>query len=625
MAAPSHSKTSNSFLHQFVQESCYPEELRESIISSLPREEGWVSPHIFNYKGFWIPNLFLYGALRSQQHFQAQDSDILLCTLPKCGTTWLKALIFALITRKHYFPPAVPQLETHPLLTTNPQDLIPNLEFSYTRENSPPDFPTMNNGVMRLISTHLPLALLPKSVGESKCKFIYLCRNQKDTIVSFWHFMNKLRGELRGLGAMAFPEAFDKYCRGESHFGPFWHHILEYWKESLENPSQVLFLKYEEIKEEPEVQLRRIAAFLGFSAQVVLRRKIFMQNIGITAMAAPSDDSSIPNKIRNQFIEEDSYPQELKQSIVSLPKEKGWLLPFMYNYKGVWLCSIQLYGSLRLQQHLQAQHSDIMLCTQQKSGTTWLKALLFALITRKQYFPPESHHQIHPLLTKNPHEFIPGIEYRYAMGQSPDLPVINGRRLLSTHLPQNLLPKSVWESKCKMVYLCRNQKDTLVSFWHFINKLRGELGGLGDLRLTEAFDRYCRGESYYGPFWDHILGYWKESLENPRKVLFLKYEEIKEEPDVHLKRIAAFLDCPFSEEEEECGVVDGILRLCSFESLSNLEVNKTGKNGLKQAAGNNLFFRKGKVGDWKNHMSDEMGSRLDQIVDEKFKGTGLKL
>nr|GMD75411.1 cytosolic sulfotransferase 12-like [Ipomoea batatas] len=624
MAAPSETNISNSqsSLPQFFQENSYTEELREFLNSVLPKETGWLTPYLYNYKGFWLEPSVLQGALTSHQHFQAQDSDIILSTFPKSGTVWLKALTFALITRKHFLASQESE-ETHPLHTNNPHDLIPFLEFSYAVKERP-DF-ALTNG-LRLLATHLPLSLLPKSVWESKCKLIYLCRNPKDTVVSFWHFINKLRSQHRGQEAMPFPEAFDSYCRGVCNTGPFWDHILEHWKESLENPEKVLFFKYEEMKKEPEDHLRRMAAFLGCPFSEEEENNLAPKTIQVqTAMAAPSDDSNISNKIRNQFVEEDSYPQELKQSIVSLPKEKGWLLPFMYNYKGVWLCSIQLYGSLRCQQHLQAQHSDIMLCTQQKSGTTWLKALLFALITRKQYFPPESHHQIHPLLTKNPHEFIPGIEYRYAMDQSPDLPVINGRRLLSTHLPQNLLPKSVWESKCKMVYLCRNQKDTLVSFWHFINKLRGELGGRGDLPFTEAFDRYCRGESYYGPFWDHILGYWKESLENPRKVLFLKYEEIKEEPDVHLKRIAAFLDCPFSEEEEECGVVDGILRLCSFENLSNLEVNKTGKNGLKQAAGNNLFFRKGKVGDWKNHMSDEMGSRLDQIVDEKFKGTGLKL
>nr|GLL40224.1 cytosolic sulfotransferase 12-like isoform X1 [Ipomoea trifida] len=344
-------------------------------------------------------------------------------------------------------------------------------------------------------------------------------------------------------------------------------------------------------------------------------------------MPAPSDDSNISKTFENQFLQEDSYPEELRELMDSLPKEKGWITPDMYNYKGFWLGSIHLQGVLRCQKHFQAQDYDIMLCSLQKTGTTWLKSLLFALITRKQYFPAAlSQQQIHPLLTKNPHELIPGIEFYYGIENNPHFPMNNGRRILSTHLPGALLPKSVWESKCKLIYLCRNQKDTVVSFWHFMNKRRSsELGGAEAIMpFPEAFDRYCRGEFQFGPFWDHMLGYWKESLENPSKVLFLKYEEIKEESDVHLKRIAAFLDCPFSEEEEECGVVDGILRLCSFESLSNLEVNKTGKTIFRQT-GNHAFFRKGKVGDWRNHMSDEMASRLDQIVDEKFKGTGLNL
>nr|GMD80373.1 cytosolic sulfotransferase 12-like [Ipomoea batatas] len=335
-------------------------------------------------------------------------------------------------------------------------------------------------------------------------------------------------------------------------------------------------------------------------------------------MDAPSDPNPL-NSFVHQFFQESCYPEELRESIISLPREEGWQTPHMYNYKGFWFDSQFLYGALRCQQHFQAQHSDIILCTLPKCGTTWLKALVFALTTRKQF--PVSQ-QTHPLLTTNPQDLIRNMEIYYARENNPDFPMNNGFRVLSTHLPLVLLPKSVWESNCKLICVCRNQKDTVVSFWHFINKVRAELHGLEAIPFPEAFDRYCRGASTFGPFWDHLLGYWKESLENPTNVLFLKYEEIKEEPDVQLRRIAEFLNCPFSEEEEESGVVGGISRLCSFESLSNLEVNKTGKSSHRP---NNVFFRKGKVGDWRNHLTDEMANRLDQIVEEKFKGTGLKL
>jgi estrone sulfotransferase len=38
---------------------------------------------------------------------------------------------------------------------------------------------------------------------------------------------------------------------------------------------------------------------------------------------------------------------------------------------------------------------------------------------------------------------------------------------------------------------------------------------------------------------------------------------------------------------------------------------------------NSAYFRKGKVGDWQNHMSEEMGRKLDCIVKVKLEGSGL--
>ena len=50
---------------------------------------------------------------------------------------------------------------------------------------------------------------------------------------------------------------------------------------------------------------------------------------------------------------------------------------------------------------------------------------------------------------------------------------------------------------------------------------------------------------------EYVLSYWRGSLENPKHVLFMRYEEMKEEPRVQIKRLADFLRCPFTKEEEE--------------------------------------------------------------------------
>nr|KAJ0211299.1 hypothetical protein LSAT_V11C400201350 [Lactuca sativa] len=42
------------------------------------------------------------------------------------------------------------------------------------------------------------------------------------------------------------------------------------------------------------------------------------------------------------------------------------------------------------------------------------------------------------------------------------------------------------------------------------------------------------------------------------------------------KKLAEFMGMPFTMEEEEGGVVEEIVKLCSFENLSNFKVNKDG-------------------------------------------------
>ncbi|XP_060182926.1 cytosolic sulfotransferase 12-like [Lycium barbarum] len=319
--------------------------------------------------------------------------------------------------------------------------------------------------------------------------------------------------------------------------------------------------------------------------------------------------------------EEDGFSQTFKNLLSSLPKAKGWLSPHLYNYEGFWLTALHLQGTLFFQHNFQSQESDILLVTSPKSGTIWLKAMVFTLINRMQY-PVLS--QEHPLLTSNPHDLVPFLELEYAQEKYP-IPQkdssLTSPRLYSTHLPYVSLPESVKNTKSKIIYMCRNPRDIFVSLWHYISKLRSQESEM--IPFDEAFHMFSNGFTMAGPFWDHVLSYWEKSCEMPQKVLFLKYEEVKEQPLSHLRRLAEFLDCPFSLEEEERGLVDEIIKLCSFDNLSNLEVNKSGKTLFGND--NGVFFRKGEAGDWKNHLTDEMVHRLNQITEDKFKGSGLKL
>ena len=103
----------------------------------------------------------------------------------------------------------------------------------------------------------------------------------------------------------------------------------------------------------------------------------------------------------------------------------------------------------------------------------------------------------------------------------------------------------------------------------------------------------------------------------------MRYEELKSEPHAQLRRLAQFLGRPFSPEEENMEMVDQITSLCSFGSMSKLQVNSTGH--LLPGLSNSSFFRNGQVGEGNKCLTPEMAAKLDHITQEKFGGSGLKL
>ncbi|KAE8714493.1 hypothetical protein F3Y22_tig00110195pilonHSYRG00095 [Hibiscus syriacus] len=162
----------------------------EDILSNLPVRAGLnlFNDELVKYQGFWFPGIIVEGILRAQRHFQANSSDIFLCTAPKTGTTWMKTLTFAIVLR------TTTCNHCNPLLSKSPQDLLRNL---ITKDPENP-----------LIPTHIPFSYLPKSVSDPS---------------SSW-----------------------------------------YWKASLDQPDKVLFLKYEEMKEDTAFYVAKLAGFIGY-------------------------------------------------------------------------------------------------------------------------------------------------------------------------------------------------------------------------------------------------------------------------------------------------------------------------------------------------------------------------
>ncbi|XP_062114755.1 cytosolic sulfotransferase 14-like [Humulus lupulus] len=299
---------------------------------------------------------------------------------------------------------------------------------------------------------------------------------------------------------------------------------------------------------------------------------------------------------------------------------------------------------ITLQKQFKAKDKDIILTSFPKSGTTWLKSLLFSILNRNQ-----QSYDHHPLLTTNPHHLVPTLEFTiYANHKIHDLSTMRSPRLLATHIPYASLPDSIKHCpESKIVYVSRNPLDVIVSMWYF-GKDHPDRNLQSNYTIEDCVDEFCRGEFVFGPYWDHVFGYWKASLERAEKVLFLKYEEMKEDTFGQAKRVAEFIhradhwagwssykaflpvQChnrvsftglPFSQEEESDGVVEQILEMCSLSKLKDLDVNKHGQ--VRPNVENKIYFRKGQVGDWMNHLTPSMVERVSMVTKEKLSGSGL--
>ncbi|XVF56803.1 hypothetical protein PTKIN_Ptkin06aG0149800 [Pterospermum kingtungense] len=322
------------------------------------------------------------------------------------------------------------------------------------------------------------------------------------------------------------------------------------------------------------------------------------------------------NVLANQGAEssDDDEYQELMQS---LPKEKSWYGTHLYFYQGFWYPSIAFKAAISFQKHFQAQDTDIILTSIPKSGTTWLKALIFMIVNRNNFAFKDS-----PVLTSSPHKLVPFFEFdvywkntsSYLENKSNSHP-----RIFATHTSYASLPPSIKTSNAKIVYVCRNPMDVFISNWHFTDKVRRE--NVEPLPLDEAFDMFCQGKHSFGPFCDHVSGYWKASEENPNKILFLKYEDLKENINFYVKKLAEFLGFPLSREEEKQGVAEEIAKLCGFENLKELQANKNGK--LEWGHPHNIFFRKAEIGDWSNYLTPSMVDRFQKLFLEKLEPLGL--
>jgi hypothetical protein len=131
---------------------------------------------------------------------------------------------------------------------------------------------------------------------------------------------------------------------------------------------------------------------------------------------------------------------------------------------------------------------------------------------------------------------------------------------------------------------------------------------------------FLEGKVTYGPYWSHILPFWK-IRENPN-LLFLKYEEMKHDLRKVIRQVSLFLERPLTDEQVE--ILNQHLTFDKMKqnpAVNYEELFAPFKKNRKIGEEEEKFMRKGIVGDYKNAMSADMIRTFDEWIERNIQNT----
>ncbi|XP_011706861.1 PREDICTED: sulfotransferase family cytosolic 1B member 1-like [Wasmannia auropunctata] len=183
-------------------------------------------------------------------------------------------------------------------------------------------------------------------------------------------------------------------------------------------------------------------------------------------------------------------------------------------------------------------------------------------------------------------------------------------RFIKSHMPFELLP-TVVNSTCKIIYVARNPRDVVVSWYHF-QKTNTHLGFQG------TFEQFCNNfmsnHTMYSPYWEHVKEAW--AMKHRENMMFLFYEDLIKDLPGNIRKITAFFDKSYSDEQ--------IAKLVEHLKIENFRKNPmvnqlSSPNVIKPE----MFIRQGMTGSWKEMFTPEIEEKFNKWITDNLKDTDL--
>ncbi|CAL4182711.1 unnamed protein product, partial [Meganyctiphanes norvegica] len=220
--------------------------------------------------GNWTVPIHFDQAADKIYQFKFRESDIIVNTCPKAGTTWVQEIIWNMKNNPNLDNPAakLSQGDRSPLLEMDAYTGSegPYFESVFDQVHSKIGEVNERLGVFlklldtlpspRIIKSHLPLSLLPPDTLDST-KLVYVARNPIDVCISYYHFSRLLK-DINYSGT--FDQFVQRFIEGNMMSLPFWEHVHYAWKRR--NHPNLHFIFYEDLKKNTYKEVKKLDKFL---------------------------------------------------------------------------------------------------------------------------------------------------------------------------------------------------------------------------------------------------------------------------------------------------------------------------------------------------------------------------
>jgi len=294
---------------------------------------------------------------------------------------------------------------------------------------------------------------------------------------------------------------------------------------------------------------------------------------------------------------------------VELPQQHLWAaIPRFFRCTSAPVLTFKNLGEPSLMSEIHKRFepcaSDVNIITYPKAGTSWIQEIAW-LVTHSADVEaacetPSGQRTTYIELA------VPGLDKlaKLTAAQPP--------RHVKWHHAAWLLPPSVLHTG-RIIYLIRNPKDTVVSWYHF-QRMNALYAFKGD--FDQFFDLFLDHNVPYGSYWENVHSWW--ALRHQPNVLIMTYEDLHRDLSAQVRKVSDFLEAGLSDAQ--------VATVVEHTSFNKMRANPmTNAATMPKIEGEGVFMRKGMVGDWKNYLSEKQNARMDSWVVEHLKGEDIPI